>query len=288
MNTRMTQSTSFAPRFPLSVLFVEDNPDDVEISLRVLTRAQLEVRYDVVSTRQEFLSKIRTSYYDVILADYNLGPWTGLEAFELMLQERHDVPFILVTGALGDQKAIECVKRGVTDYILKDQLDRLPVAISRAQEERFLRNEHLRSQAALEESEAKFRALADAIPMATFIEQSTHCHYANQAAERITGYSQEELLAMNFWQLILPDSRQSLTTVQNFQDRDWADSRHELKILTKDGQIRWLDVTVGMFQLHGSLAALITAVDVTHQKRAHVGMLQAIGTPSTKHRRFTW
>src|ERR1700683_2115649 len=120
MNIENIKQNSLAPRYPVTILFVEDNPDDVELSLRVLKQAELAIRYDAVKTPEEFVRQIRICYYDVILADYNLGSWTGLDAMDLMWNEGHDIPFILVTGALGDQRAIECLKSGVTDYVLKD------------------------------------------------------------------------------------------------------------------------------------------------------------------------
>jgi two-component system cell cycle sensor histidine kinase/response regulator CckA len=258
---------TLAPCYPLTILFVEDNPDDVELSLRVLSQAQFAIRYHAVKTAEEFLHQIRTCYYDIILADYNLGPWTGLDALHLIQKEGRDIPFILVTGALGDERAIECIKSGITDYVLKDHLNRLTVAISRALEERELLEEHRRAERALRESEAKFRMLAESIPAATFIEQGTVCRYVNRAAENITGFSSEELLSMNFWELVLPASRKAVMgqcmPLGNYR----SPSRYVVQIRTKRREIRWLDVTVGMFQLEGGLAALITAFDITDRRR---------------------
>ena len=283
MDTGSEKRGGLASLCPLTVLFVEDNPDDVELSLRVLAQAEFEVRSDVVKTPEEFVHQVRTCYYDVVLADYNLGFWTGLDALDLMWDEGRDIPFILVTGALGDQRAIECIRKGITDYILKDRLDRLPVAIARAQEEKMLRNEQHRVQVALQENEAKFRALAEVIPMATFMEQGTHCRYANRAAERITGYSQEELQGMSFWQLILPESREGIfRRGPGLVDRDWSESRHEVKIRTKDNQTRRLDVTVRMFHLDGRLAALITAFDISERIGADGGTSPPDGKRAAK------
>lgn len=72
----------------------------------------------------------------MILSDYALGPWNGVEAFNLMRKAERNTPFILVTGTLDDARAIECVQSGITDYVLKDHPERLPFAISRALEER--------------------------------------------------------------------------------------------------------------------------------------------------------
>ena len=142
---------------------------------------------------------------------YSLGQWTGVEALSLSRDSGHDIPFILVTGALDGEGAIECIKNGMADYVLKDRLERLPVAISRALEEKAARDEHRRAESAMRQSEAQFRTLVETIPAATFIEQESRCCYVNRAAQDITGYSRAELLTMNFSQLVHADSREALS-----------------------------------------------------------------------------
>jgi two-component system cell cycle sensor histidine kinase/response regulator CckA len=245
--------------------------------MRVLKNAQLEICFDVVKTPEEFVTRLRTAAYDIILADYALGQWTGVDALNLLREEGQDIPFILVTGALGEEKAVECIKIGMADYILKDRLTRLPVAILRALEEKASREERQRAEGLLQDSEVKFRTLAEALPSATFVEQDTCCHYVNRAAECITGYSREELLTMNFWQLVHPDSRKMIIdqAPERFDDEQPA-PRYEIKILTKNNEVRWLDVTVTMFQLDGRLAALITAFDTFGRKRQEEGDIRQL------------
>ena len=87
---------------------------------------------------------------DIMLADYNLPSWKGMEALEILRREGLDIPMIMVSGALGDMTAVECIKRGATDYVLKDGLARLPEAIRRALQEKDLRRtaETLRNRTA--------------------------------------------------------------------------------------------------------------------------------------------
>src|ERR1700740_2827732 len=84
----------------LRVLLVEDNPDDVQLCLRVLHRYLPGIKCDVVSVPDEFVKRLHATPYDVILADYSLGSWTGMDALNLLQSEKKDIPFILVTGAL--------------------------------------------------------------------------------------------------------------------------------------------------------------------------------------------
>ena len=92
------------------------------------------------------------------------GSWTGLDVLNQLRSERHDIPFILVTGALGEERAVECMRNGVSDYVLKGRLERLPVAIRKALDEKRLRREREHAELSLQESEAKFRALAESLP----------------------------------------------------------------------------------------------------------------------------
>jgi PAS domain S-box-containing protein len=260
MTIATDETIILAPRLPLSVLLIEDNPDDVALCLRVLGKAQLDLRCDVVERQEEFISKLSSTDYDVVLADYNLGSWTGMDALQIMRERGYRTPFILVTGALGEQKAVDCIKKGIADYILKDRLERLPVAVLRAVEERGLLAERDRMERSLQENEAKFRTLAELIPVAIFIEEGTRCCYVNRAAEKITGYTREELLSSYFWRLLRPDSRDAVLrqTIELFRV-EGSTRRYEIEILSKQNQVKYLDVTVKMFPAEGRLAALITA-----------------------------
>jgi signal transduction histidine kinase len=129
----------------LRVLHVEDNELDAELVATALRKGGFSVSAAVVQTEAEFERQLRLRRPDVVIADYNLPQWKGMEALEVLRREELDIPLILVSGALGDITAVECIKQGATDYVLKDGLARLPEAIRRAlQEKRLLR---LRRQA---------------------------------------------------------------------------------------------------------------------------------------------
>ena len=131
---------------PLRVLLVEDEPADVELALRALRQGGFAPTADVVQTAEEFTDLVRKNAYDVILADYKLPNWNGMESVEILRQEGLDIPVTMVSGALGEQTAVECIKRGAADYVLKDQLTRLPESVRRAIREKQLREENRQSQ----------------------------------------------------------------------------------------------------------------------------------------------
>jgi signal transduction histidine kinase len=127
----------------LQVLLVEDNERDAELMLRELRREGFDLCSAVVQTPDGFRKRVKEEMPDIILADYNLGQWRGIEALEILQADGLDIPVIMVTGALGDVAAAHCIKQGATDYVLKDGLARLPEAIRgalRAKRERSLRH----------------------------------------------------------------------------------------------------------------------------------------------------
>jgi len=133
-------------RQKLSLLIVEDDPIDIELSLRSLQRAGFDVESAVAQTADEFLEHIRHTHYDVILADYNLPQWNGMETVEALRREGIDIPVIVVSGYLGELKAVDCIKQGAADYVLKDHLLRLPDCVRRALRETKLRKDNRRAQ----------------------------------------------------------------------------------------------------------------------------------------------
>jgi len=157
-------SESETRRTPLRVLFFEDDLVDVELSLRALKAAQFDVVSDVVVTLKEFRQRVHSSDYDVILSDYRMPGATGMDCLAELKAERANIPFILVTGALGEEKAVECLKDGVADYVLKDRLALLPMAIRRALEEQRLRTQRARAEDMLRRSEASYRSLIQSAP----------------------------------------------------------------------------------------------------------------------------
>ncbi len=124
----------------LRVLHVEDNQLDAELVAQALRKGGFSISTVVVQAEAEFERELRLQRPDVVLADYNLPQWKGMDALEVLRREGLEIPLILVSGALGDITAVECIKQGATDYVLKDGLARLPEAVRRAlQEKRLLR-----------------------------------------------------------------------------------------------------------------------------------------------------
>ena len=131
---------------PISVLLLEDNELDVELEIEHLRKAGLTLNAVRVDTRNSFLEALRNRRPDLILADYKLPEFDGLTALNIAQEFCPDVPFLFVSGAIGEEIAIDSLKRGATDYVLKQRLDRLAPAVQRALEEAQERRERKQAQ----------------------------------------------------------------------------------------------------------------------------------------------
>ncbi len=142
---------------PLRVLILEHSRTEVEFILLQLRKAGLRFDYTLAENKEQFRRALQHKNFDAILSDYRLPTWTGMEALQELRATGREVPFLLVSGTLGAEAAVECIKQGVTGYILKDQVSRLPAALRLAIGEKALREETKQAQNALADSETRGR-----------------------------------------------------------------------------------------------------------------------------------
>lgn len=187
----------------LNVLIIEDSKPDAELSIRQLRKDGFKVTADVVDTRQAALEQLRSKPYDVILADYRLPGWNGIEVLELLNNEGLEIPVILVTGALGDEAAADCIRRGIADYVLKNRLARLPQAVRLAIEERALRADRKRAEEALRASEARYRRLFETAQNGILLLNATTERIidVNPAALTMLENTPDRVLGQKLWEL---------------------------------------------------------------------------------------
>ncbi len=144
----------------LRILLLEDEPGDAELALEALEEGGFRCTPTFAAGRAAFESAFASGRFDLVIADYRLPGYTGLEALEFVRAADSLVPFVLVSGALGEERAVEALHAGATDYVLKDSIARLAPAVRRALQERAERERHLATRRALESSQEHLRALS--------------------------------------------------------------------------------------------------------------------------------
>jgi diguanylate cyclase (GGDEF)-like protein/PAS domain S-box-containing protein len=184
----------------LKVLLLEDLPTDVELVSRQLRNAGLECEFACVADEASFVRGLKEFAPDLILSDFSLPMFDGMSALEIARARRPDIPYIFVSGTIGEERAIESIKRGATDYVLKSNLRRLPAAITRALNEARERAARMQAEQALRLTEERFRLLVNGVnDHAIFmLDPAGSLVSWNTGAERLMGYGENEVLGRAF------------------------------------------------------------------------------------------
>ena len=195
----------------LRILILEDLPSDAELMVYELRQAEIAHSYRRVADREHFVAALEEDWPDLILSDFNLPGFDGLEALALAQATCPDTPFIFVSGAMGEEVAIDAVKRGATDYVLKDRISRLGPAVERALREAEERRERRQAVAALRDSEERYRLLLKNLPAVVY-KGYVNCavDFIDEKVEELTGYAKREFdtRKMKWNDLLLPEDYQ--------------------------------------------------------------------------------
>ena len=198
---------------PVRVLILEDVASDAELAEAALAHADVRFVTRRVATRTDFLQELTAFQPDIVLADYTLPRFTGMEALRLARSLRPDLPFILVTGSRSEEVAVECMKAGADDYILKASLARLPAATFNALGKRAAERGRQAAEEALRRSEQQYRLIAENTrDLVCRLERGGTFLYASPSFREVVGGRTEDLVGTAFLSLIHPDDRPAART----------------------------------------------------------------------------
>ena len=238
---------------PLRVLLVEDLEDDALLLVRALRKNGYEPQTDRVQSAEEMTLALLNRPWDIILCDYHLPGFSGIDAIALMKKLNLDIPLIVVSGAIGEETALDCIHRGASDYIMKGNLARLGLAIRRELENKDMRvrrkrDESLREAAleALRMSEEKFKTIANyTVDWESWFGPDGRYLWVNPAVERITGYSAEEVMAMpDFISVMFAEEDHKMFS-RRFREAlsGTRGENFEMPFIHKNGSRLWLSVS---------------------------------------------
>ena len=183
---------------PLKVLMVEDLEDDALLLIRTLRKSGYDPAAERVQSADEMTFALASQPWDIILCDFHLPGFSAIDAIALVKKMNLDIPIIVVSGAIGEEMALECIHRGASDYIMKGNLARLGLAAGRVLKEKEMRVKQRQDEEALRRSEEKYRTILESIGDGYYeTDIAGNFTFFNNALSRIWGYPQEELMGMN-------------------------------------------------------------------------------------------
>jgi PAS domain S-box-containing protein len=266
----MTDVGSQPRAAPVRVLLLEDNADDAAMLLAVLRRSGLRMEFEVVADEAQYCAALDHAAPDVVVADYHLHGYTGIDALHELHQRRLTVPFILVTGVLTDAVAAQCARMGAADYILKDRIARLPEAIEHALEEERLRLERARTLEELRASRAEYQLLFQTNPQPMFVFDFDNLRFlaVNAAAEAEYGYSAAEFARMRVTDLVPPERVAHVENVIRAQNGCITPEHGAVSNFRQNGAEIWVELQATRTTFAGRDARLVLVRNVTQRRQA--------------------
>jgi len=256
---------------PFHILHLEDDPDFAELVRVLLQQDELNAKVKRVTSRAEFEAALDSGKFDVILSDFRLPNFTGLEALAFVRKEYPGVPFLLLSGTIGEHAAIESLKAGATDYVLKQNPERLASAIRRAAQEAGERAKRREAETELARRERYFRTLTEnSLDILCILSREGRFLYASPSIQRVLGYAPSELVGTDAFTHVLPEDLPPVReTIQDAVEHPDRTVKIQFRYQKKDGTWKRLEL-VGQNRLDDpDTGGLVTNWrDVTDRWRA--------------------
>ncbi|MEP7166100.1 MAG: PAS domain S-box protein, partial [Ferruginibacter sp.] len=279
-NQSFTKTTLHSPTWgkKIKILQLEDQLCDPELINIALKKSKLDFERLLVDTRDKFIKALKTFSPDIILSDHSLPSINSHEALILLHESGLKIPFILITATLSEEFALDVIKRGADDYILKDRLQRLPISIVKLLEKFQMETERQIFLDKVIRNEKYYRALiengADAVVVMSAEGKPL---YASPAVQKVLGYTEEEAMLLDLSLLTHPEdislvSSQMKEVIASPGKTIKADAR---RMLHKDGSWRWLEPTLTNMLHDPAINGIVDNFhDVTEKKLADEKIVQ--------------
>ncbi|MCX6247641.1 MAG: PAS domain-containing protein [Bacteroidetes bacterium] len=266
----------------LNVLSLEDSVRDFEIISEQLINAGFDLNISRVETQKEFTASLSGNKYDIILADFKLPGFDAFGALRIALEKCPGVPFICVSGSIGEELAVELLKSGADDYILKDRLERLPFAIKRAIDDSKEKHARSRAEKALKVNISRLELAMQSANMAWWEMDITTGNVAfHKRKTEMLGYSADKFTHYkDFMALVHPeDCEKAMDAMKRHIEGSVDKYEVEYRILTSTGEYKWF-FDIGTIVERGSkgepLFVTGLVVDITIYKQAEAAILKRI------------
>jgi PAS domain S-box-containing protein len=228
----------------LSILYLEDDSKDADLVVATLEAEGVTCEVTLVETKAEFLAALEQQGIDLILADYSLPTFDGISALKIAVEKRPEVPFIFVSGAMGEELAIEALKIGATDYVLKTRLSRIFPSVQRALREGQERAQRTSAEEALRRSEAYLaegQRLSHTGSFGWHVQSGEN--YWSEETYRIFEFDRATKPDVNLvFERVHPEDADAVRQVIGQATRDGKDFEHQYRLLMPDGSVKYVHV----------------------------------------------
>ncbi len=256
----------------------EDSEDDAVLIMRELRRAGYDPVFERVDTAEAMKAALARGSWDIVLSDHTMPQFNSLVALQVLRESGLDLPFIIVSGKIGEEVAVAAMKAGASDYIMKDNLARLAPAMDRGLRGAEVRRERKRVEEALQKSEERFKELADLLPQSVFeLDEKGYLTFANHKAFETFGYTKDDFAkGLSVLQMIVPGDRERVReNIQRILSGEKV-SDNEYVLQRKDGSTFFGIVSsspIGGKKGWTGLRGIIT--DITDRKKAEVALRES-------------
>jgi len=256
----------------LRSLIIEDSEDDTLLLIRNLKKGGYNPVYKRVETADAMKKALKEKQWDIILCDYSLSKFNAPSAIAILKETNIDTPLIVITGAIGEETAAECMRLGAQDFIMKGNMSRLCPAIARELEDAGIRNKEKQTEEKLRHEEQRFRAFIEhSSDIIVIMNREGIITYVNPAVERVLGFKPKERVGAKGFELIHPDDLKFLTDSFNTLVRDTNSPviQAEMRLHHKDGSWRMLEA-VGSNLVYNNVveSIIVNYRDITERKLA--------------------
>jgi PAS domain S-box-containing protein len=256
----------------LRVLIIEDSENDALLLIRNLKKGGYNPVYERMETADAMKKALKEKQWDIILCDYSLSKFNAPSAIAILKETNIDIPLIVITGAIGEETAAECMRLGAQDFIMKGNMSRLCPAIARELEDAEIRNKEKQAEEKLRHEEQRFRAFIEhSSDIIVIMNREGIITYVNPAVERVLGFKPEERIGAKGFELIHPDDMKFLTDSFNTLVRDTNSPviQGEMRLHHKNGSWRTLEA-VGSNLVYNNVveSIIVNYRDITERKLA--------------------